>query len=690
MVINKKLIHFKNKQKFNEELANGNILETSIVFIQDTQEIYTHGIFYDGKQVDLSNIETSIQNILNNKQDNISDLEVIRNGAALGATAVQPNAIADMETKTNAAATYQPKGNYVVDDVVSDGVYAVAVDGSLIDYNSADATATGVALVAGEHKFMIAKSNATDGSNFTWYWTKSYSDLSLTNYNKADGTNSSGYLPKPDGTFSGSTHLSGDFTTWKAGALSDFNGKANIAIIAAASSHAKDMCTVLNTFNASDSFKDWYVPACGQLALMYLNMTEINAALAKIGGTALAAAYYRSSSEYSSSGAWSVAFHDGYVGNVGKDNNVRVRFVRDISVKPLKERVSEIESSVSELQFNVYTKEEIDEMLSISKYEFVDLGLPSGLKWATCNVGATKPEEFGLYFAWGETQGYADTTEKQFNWSDYKLCGGSDKTLTKYNKYSSYGTVDTLTTLEQVDDAAYTSDKTCRMPTKVDFEELTANTTSTWETLNGVNGRRFTSKTNGNSIFVPAAGYCDDGSVYDVGSSGYLWSSSLNESNSWDAQGLLFYSDDVYVSYGSRYDGLAVRAVQEANTNTKFNLSETVSKVNNLESQLGDINAALDYIINGPKLITFTIDSVECQAEEGMTWREWIFSKYYNKDISLCINPSDTGTIQEQLNSTSEAVHLVTGAGASYTPNIISNEVIINNQVYNVVAIEGQ
>lgn len=96
MAINKKLIHFKTKQKFNEELANGNILETSIVFISDTQEIYTHGTFYDGKQVDLSNIEISIQNILNNKQDNISDLDAIRSGAALGATSVQPSDLANI------------------------------------------------------------------------------------------------------------------------------------------------------------------------------------------------------------------------------------------------------------------------------------------------------------------------------------------------------------------------------------------------------------------------------------------------------------------------------------------------------------------------------------------------------------------------------------------------------------------
>lgn len=202
-----------------------------------------------------------------------------------------------------------------------------------------------------------------------------------------------------------------------------------------------------------------------------------------------------------------------------------------------------------------------------SLYEFVDLGLPSGTLWATTNVGATKPEEFGLYSAWGETEGYEGITdEKQFNWTDYKLCGGSNSTLTKYNNKSSYGTVDTLTTLEQVDDAAYTSDNTCRTPTKSDFEELIANTTSTWETLNGVNGRRFTSNTNGNSIFIPAAGNRYGDSVYNVGSIGLLWSSSLYESNSKyaniHAQYLEFSSSSVGMSNDDRCIGLTIRPVQ--------------------------------------------------------------------------------------------------------------------------------
>jgi hypothetical protein len=202
---------------------------------------------------------------------------------------------------------------------------------------------------------------------------------------------------------------------------------------------------------------------------------------------------------------------------------------------------------------------------SSSTDEWVDLGLPSGLLWASTNVGAEKPEDFGLYFAWGETEGYEGITdEKQFIWADYKLIyiDSSSGTLTKYNTNSSYGTVDNLTTLEQVDDAAYTSNNTCRMPTKADFEELTANTTSTWETLNGVNGIRFTSNKNGNSIFVPAAGICNNGLVSFVGSDGYLWCSSLEESDSRFAWYLGFYSDGVGMYNYGRCNGFTVRAVQ--------------------------------------------------------------------------------------------------------------------------------
>ena len=193
-----------------------------------------------------------------------------------------------------------------------------------------------------------------------------------------------------------------------------------------------------------------------------------------------------------------------------------------------------------------------------SQYEFVDLGLPSGTKWATTNLGAAKPEEYGLYFAWGETQGYEGITiDKQFTQDDYKF--GTKDSLTKYND------ADGLTVLELEDDAAYQSDNACRMPTKADFEELIANTTSTWETLNGINGRRLTSNTNSNSIFIPAAGGCYEGSADNVGSYNGLWSSSLNESNSSIAWYLLYYPDNVVMDNHLRYVGFSVRAVKSIN-----------------------------------------------------------------------------------------------------------------------------
>lgn len=203
-----------------------------------------------------------------------------------------------------------------------------------------------------------------------------------------------------------------------------------------------------------------------------------------------------------------------------------------------------------------------------SLYEFVDLGLPSGLLWATTNVGANSPEEYGLYFAWGETEGYEGITEdKQFLWKDYKWCAGSRTTLTKYNNNISNGTIDDLNTLELSDDAAYVSDKNCRMPTYDDLIELINNTTSEWETLNGAWVMRFTSKTNGNSIFIPVAGSYDNGGEFNIGYTCYLWSSSLYENGSVVAWHLtVFSSDDTYIGVDHdflRKSGLSVRPVQD-------------------------------------------------------------------------------------------------------------------------------
>ena len=201
------------------------------------------------------------------------------------------------------------------------------------------------------------------------------------------------------------------------------------------------------------------------------------------------------------------------------------------------------------------------------EYNLVDLGLSSGTLWADRNIGASSPEDYGLYFAWGETQGYSGITDdKQFSWTDYKYANGAANKLTKYCNKSSYGNdgfTDNLTTLETTDDSALQNAHKFVMPTKEQLQELIDGTDYTWTTQNGVNGGLFTSKTNGNSIFVPAAGGCYGGSQGNVGESGYLWSSSLYESYPYSAWGLDFYSDEVRLYYyGNRYCGLSVRGVK--------------------------------------------------------------------------------------------------------------------------------
>ncbi len=196
--------------------------------------------------------------------------------------------------------------------------------------------------------------------------------------------------------------------------------------------------------------------------------------------------------------------------------------------------------------------------------EAVDLGLPSGTLWANMNVGASSPEDYGDYFAWGET-----TPKDIYSWPSYKWCNGSETTMTKYcsnSKYGDNGFTDSKTVLDAKDDAARANwGGDWRMPTDPEFGELIDNTTNEWTTQNGVNGYKFTSKTNGNSIFLPAAGYRWEGwfSYQNAGSKGYYWSSSLNESHMVTARQLIFGNSYVYADFIVRNDGLSVRPVRK-------------------------------------------------------------------------------------------------------------------------------
>lgn len=202
--------------------------------------------------------------------------------------------------------------------------------------------------------------------------------------------------------------------------------------------------------------------------------------------------------------------------------------------------------------------------VNVSLHKYVDLGLPSGTLWATCNIGAKNPEDYGDYFAWGETTGY-NGGKTSFRWATYKYYDTTYETMTKYCTKSEYGVIDNKTELEPEDDAATANwGSGWQMPNNAQFAELTNSsyTTTTWTTLNGVNGRMIVSKSNGRRIFLPAAGYRSDANLNDAGSYGGYWSSSLYMSRSRYGYVMSVSSGDINAGYDYRFYGHSVRPVR--------------------------------------------------------------------------------------------------------------------------------
>ena len=240
--------------------------------------------------------------------------------------------------------------------------------------------------------------------------------------------------------------------------------------------------------------------------------------------------------------------------SVGNSANAQLKDVTDPTDNQDAATKKYVDDVIAELQATIV---HLSEVVRFGGHDFVDLGLPSGTLWATCNVGAINPEDYGDYFAWGET-----TTKETYNWSTYRYCNGSNRTMTKYCSNSSYGYngfTDTLTTLEASDDAATANwGSAWRMPTKEEFEELNNNCTITWTTLNGVNGHLLTG-TNGNSIFLPAAGGRHDNSIDNAGSHGDYWSSSLHVGpDGWDFD---LHPDNYGIPWDPRSYGRSIRPI---------------------------------------------------------------------------------------------------------------------------------
>lgn len=207
--------------------------------------------------------------------------------------------------------------------------------------------------------------------------------------------------------------------------------------------------------------------------------------------------------------------------------------------------------------------------------ECVDLGV--SVKWATCNLGASKPEGYGDFYAWGETEPYYSSQDPVewkdgkgdgYKWSSYKWSDGSHTSLNKYNTDSKYGSVDNKTVLEEADDVARVKlGGNWRIPTDAEWTELLTECTWTAATQNGVIGYKVTSKSNGNSIFLPSAGYRDSKSWTADETAGYYWSSSLDTGFPYNAWRVYFnayeYASDVCRCNAIRYLGLSVRPVCE-------------------------------------------------------------------------------------------------------------------------------
>lgn len=206
----------------------------------------------------------------------------------------------------------------------------------------------------------------------------------------------------------------------------------------------------------------------------------------------------------------------------------------------------------------------------------IDLGLPSGLKWANANLGAIAPEDYGDYYAWGEIEPYYEYGTEQTDsplwrggksdgywWTSYSWCNGGKDSLTKYNTNSSNGAVDDKTVLDPEDDAAHmVLGGNWRMPTNEEWTELITNCTWEWTSEIGINGIKVTGL-NGKSIFLPAAGIWNNLELRWAGSRGFYWSADLAQDYTYQALRADFTLSSFVRYFSYRNSGLSIRPVCE-------------------------------------------------------------------------------------------------------------------------------
>ncbi len=316
---------------------------------------------------------------------------------------------------------------------------------------------------------------------------------------------------------------------------------------------------------------------------------------------------------------------------------------------------------------------------TISEHEYVDLGLPSGTLWATCNVGASSPEGYGDYFAWGETE-----PKEDYSWETYKHCQGNASTLTKYCPNEYYGIVDNKTTLEPLDDAATVNwGSNWRTPTLADLLEL--HNHCTWESV-GINsgqyGYRVIGK-NGNSIFLPAAGYYYGTTLYHPNEVGLYTSANLHEDSFLDASGFAFGKSGTQLR-GARESGRTVRPVRSGSPSVTPNPTPIYDVVLDADTLMGFVTGAGRYEEG-------TDITISATAKEGYVFTSWSDGVTDNPrtitvtgDVTLTANfnaviiekPTYTVTVHVD-----DVMGSVTGAG-TYTEDEVAVLIITANEGY--------
>lgn len=381
-------------------------------------------------------------------------------------------------------------------------------------------------------------------------------------YLSADGIGASGYFPSPylaDGSKNTTYNVTG--TTLEA-----VDGKADTACIMNVATkyttgeisyddHSEGSypaATACNRFHTKGTDAgNWYLPSVAEIGYIVARFVDINNTLKSLSnaielGNIVTYGQYGvfnwSSTEFNQGSVWNCLSDYLLCTVYSKFNNYggRVRAFTQVFGTKIKPKPQ-----------------------PAPKYEYVDLGLPSGKKWMKYNLGATKPEEYGDYYMWGSV---TPNTNTPCDWEHTPFNNGSsDFDADYFNAHKSEWLNGDV--LKPKYDAAYQATSgVAHMPTQEDFQELVDNTTNEWITNyqgSGVNGRLFTSKTNGNSMFIPASGFRWDSSFENQGDEACVWSSSLHIDTPSGAVNLYFHSDDIdTLTDSGRSSGLAVRGVR--------------------------------------------------------------------------------------------------------------------------------